>query len=47
MSRASKTCFVIMPFSTSRQPPIKKDQWTEIYEQTFKPAIEDGAYLSI
>jgi hypothetical protein len=36
-----KDVFVIMPFSSTAT--CTEDQWTEIYENVFKPAIEGAA----
>lgn len=38
----SNDVFVIMPFSTT--PTCTEEQWTEIYENVFKPAVEDCGY---
>jgi hypothetical protein len=38
-----KSVFVIMPFSST--PTCTEAQWTEIYENVFKPAIEECGYL--
>src|SRR4051794_21138721 len=38
----ARTCFVIMPFSTT--PSCTEDQWTDIFQTLFKPAVE-GAEL--
>jgi hypothetical protein len=35
-----KKCFVIMPFS--RTYKLTKEQWTEIFEHTIKPAVEES-----
>jgi ActR/RegA family two-component response regulator len=40
--KPTKTCFVIMPFSAT--PSCREDQWTEIYKNLFRPAIEDSGY---
>lgn len=37
---APKKCFVIMPFSSTLT--CSEDEWTDIYENIFKPAIEDS-----
>ena len=37
-----RTCFVIMPFSATDS--CTEEQWTEIFEEVFKPCIE-GAGL--
>jgi len=39
----TKSIFVIMPFSSTNSH--KEEEWTEIYEEIFKPAIEDCDYL--
>jgi hypothetical protein len=38
-----KTAFVVMPFSSSAT--CTEEEWTEIYENIFYPAIEDTGYL--
>ncbi len=38
-----RSVFVIMPFSATET--CTEDQWTEIYEEVFRPAIEDCNYL--
>lgn len=37
-----KTCFVIMPFSDSNS--CSEEEWTEIYKNVIKPAVEDSGY---
>ncbi len=37
-------CFVVMPFASTRKPPIRRDQWEDIFRSTFKPAIEAAGY---
>jgi ActR/RegA family two-component response regulator len=37
-----KTCFVIMPFSTTKT--CTNDQWTEIFETMIKTAVETSGY---
>src|SRR5688572_30030883 len=38
----TKTCFVLMPFSTTAS--CNEDRWTWIFEELFKPAIEEAGY---
>ena len=33
-----RNCFVIMPFSTTES--CTEDEWTQIFEQVLKPAVE-------
>lgn len=41
----AKTCFVIMPFSGTDDPTMGEAEWTEVFTNTFKPAIEATGYL--
>jgi ActR/RegA family two-component response regulator len=38
----NKTCFVIMPFSTSKS--CKEEEWTEIFNEQIKPAVEEAGF---
>jgi hypothetical protein len=40
---SNKTCFVIMPFSST--PSCSEGEWTEIFENLFKPAFEEIGYI--
>lgn len=42
-----KTCFVIMPFSGTDDPKMRESQWTEVFQHTFKPAIEAAGYACV
>ena len=35
-----RVCFVIMPFSTT--PSCTEEEWTEVFEQVLKPAVESS-----
>jgi CheY-like chemotaxis protein len=37
-----KTCFVIMPFSSSKS--CKEEEWTEIFNEHIKPAVEGAGF---
>lgn len=37
-----KKCFVIMPFSTTKI--CSEEQWTDIFENTIKPAVEESGF---
>jgi hypothetical protein len=37
-------CFVIMPFSATENPKLRAEDWTEIFEGTFRPAAEALKY---
>lgn len=37
-----KTCFVIMPISNTTS--CNEDEWTEIFEELIKPAVEESGY---
>lgn len=37
-----KNCFVIMPFSSTDS--CSEEEWTEIFENVIKPAVEDSGY---
>ncbi|MPZ99689.1 MAG: hypothetical protein GEU80_10205 [Dehalococcoidia bacterium] len=36
----ARACFVIMPFSTTAS--CSEDQWTEIFEELIRPAVEEA-----
>lgn len=38
----SKTCFVIMPFSSSKS--CREEEWTEIFKEHIKPAVEEAGF---
>jgi CheY-like chemotaxis protein len=40
--RPVKTCFVIMPMSTSKT--CRGEDWTEIFNKLIKPAVEEAGY---
>ena len=37
-----RKCFVIMPFSSTKS--CSQEQWTDIFENMIKPAVEDSGY---
>jgi CheY-like chemotaxis protein len=41
-TKKKKTCFVIMPFAKTQS--CDETEWTEIYKNMIKPAIEDSGY---
>lgn len=44
VQQMAKTCFVIMPFSATNQPSMRKEDWDEVFEHTFKPVVEAAGY---
>ncbi len=38
----TKTCFVIMPFSTSKS--CREEEWTDIFDTLIKPAVEEAGF---
>lgn len=40
-----KKCFVIMPFSTTKS--CTEDEWTDIFENMIKPAVEESGFQYI
>ncbi len=40
--KPKKKCFVIMPFSATKS--CQEDEWTDIFENTIKPAVEDSGF---